>query len=104
MIDPIPVQEELARIRKAQDNLTRRGNGALALSWFSEHALSKSGGPRVVLSGSVLPEQLRPIASGTTNAEKVFPYLDRAFREHHRKIVERAIALAEADFNLDEGA
>ncbi len=99
MIDPIPVAEELARIRKDQDALVRRGNGALALCWFSAHALSKTGGgPRTVVSG-VLPDQLKPIASGTADADRVFPYLDRAFREHHRKIIERAIELAEADFD-----
>lgn len=100
MIDPIPVAEELDRIRKRQSDLVRRGNGALALGWFSAHALSKSGGgPRVVISGGVLPDQCRPIASGTTDADKVFPYLDRAFREHHHKIIERAIELAEDDFD-----
>jgi hypothetical protein len=99
MIDPIPVAEELARIRKDQDALVRRGNGALALGWFSAHALSKTGsGPRSVVSG-VLPDQLRPVASATADADRVFPYLDRAFRAHHRKIIEHAIALAEADFD-----
>lgn len=104
MIDPVPVAEELARIKADQDVLLRRGNGALALGWFSEHALGKSGGPRVVLSSGVLPDQLRPVASATTNADKVFPYLDRAFHEHHRKIIERAIELARADFETGAAA
>ena len=99
MIDPIPVAEELARIRKEQDALVRRGNGALALGWFSAHALSKTGsGPRTVVIG-VLPDQCKPVASATTDADRVFPYLNRAFREHHRKIIARAIELAEADFD-----
>lgn len=99
MIDPIPVEEELERITRAQEVLRRRGNAALALGWFSAHALSKTGGgPRVPIGG-VLPDQCKPIASGTTDAEKAFPYIDRAFREHHRSIIARAIALAEADFD-----
>lgn len=98
MIDPIPVSEELDRIRKEQDLLRKRGDGALALAWFSEHALSKPrGGPRIVVSGGILPDELKPVASATANAEKVLPYLRQAFREHHRKIVERAIELARAD-------
>jgi len=99
MIDPIPVKEELDRIVREQQVLRRRGNAALALGWFSAHALSKtSGGPRVPVVG-VLPDQCKPVANGTTDADKVFPYIDRAFREHHRSIIERAIALAEADFD-----
>ncbi|MDO7841123.1 hypothetical protein [Sphingomonas immobilis] len=102
MIDPIPVREELERIRKDQALLQRRGDGALALAWFSEHALSRSGGgPRVPLQ-SVLPDDMKPVASATTNAEKTFPYIRRAFREHHRAILERAIELATEDFNAAE--
>ncbi|WP_093332646.1 hypothetical protein [Sphingomonas rubra] len=93
------MREELERIQREQAALIRRGNGALALGWFSAHALSKTGGgPRIVISGGILPDQLRPIASATADAEKVFPYLDRAFREHHRGIIERAIELAQTDF------
>lgn len=103
MIDPIPVKEELVRIQREQAALVRRGNGALALGWFSQHALSKSGiMPRVPVTGGVLPDQLRPVASATPDAEKVFPYLDRAFREHHRAIIERAIELADFDFKDEE--
>jgi hypothetical protein len=103
VIDPIPVKEELDRIQREQRELVRRGNGALALGWFSTHALGRGGsGPRVIISGGILPEQLRPIASATPDAEKVFPYLDRAFREHHRKIIERAIELADFDFKGEE--
>ena len=98
MIDPLPVAEELERIRKEQALLQRRGDGALALAWFSEHALGKSGGPRIVISGGILPDELKPVASATANADKVLPYLRRAFREHHRAIIERAIELARADF------
>ena len=98
MIDPIPVAEELERIRKEQRLLQRRGDGALALAWFSEHALGKTGGPRIVISGGILPDDLKPVASATPNAEKVFPYLRTAFREHHRAIIERAIDLARVDF------
>jgi hypothetical protein len=98
MIDPIPVAEELDRIRKEQELLRRRGDGALALAWFSAHALSKTGGgPRVTIQG-VLPDDLKPVASATPDAEKVLPYLRRSFREHHRRIIERAIELAKTDF------
>lgn len=98
MIDPIPVEKELRRIRAEQDVLRRRGNGALALGWFSAHALSATGGgPRSVING-VLPDQLRPIASATTDADKAFPYIEKAFREYHSSILKRAIQLAQADF------
>ena len=98
MIDPIPVDEVLARIKAEQDILTKRGNGGLALAWFSAHALSQTGGsPRVVLQG-ILQERIDVIASGTPNAEKVKPYIHRAYREHQRRILERAIELAKEDF------
>jgi hypothetical protein len=98
MIDPIPVNEAIARINKEQEALQRRGVAALALAWFSSYALSKTGGgPRVTLS-DVLPDEIKPVASATVNVEKAIPYLTRAFREHHRPIIERAIKLAQDDF------
>lgn len=102
MIDPIPVEEALERIKKEQDLLARRGNGALALSWFSQHALSKVGGGQRVPLSDVLPDTLTVVACATTNAEKVAPYIRQAFREHHRAIITRAIELAERDFNADK--
>ena len=100
MIDPIPVDEALERIKAEQALLTKRGNGGLALAWFSAHALSKTGGgPRVPLQG-VLQEHIDVIASGTTNADKVKPYIQRAYREHQRRILERAIELAQEDFEV----
>lgn len=103
-IDPISVAEEHRRITQQADALKRRGSAALALGWFSDHALSRSGGPRVPISGGVLPDQLRPIADATANVEHVRPYLTRAFREAHRSIIERAIELAQADFEKDADA
>jgi hypothetical protein len=98
MIDPIPVEEEMARILKERALLEKRGNGALALAWFSQYALSKTGsGPRSVVQG-VLPDELKPVASATPGVEKVLPYIRAAFRESHRGIVERAIELARKDF------
>ncbi|MBB4618995.1 hypothetical protein [Sphingomonas abaci] len=102
-IDPISVAEEHKRITQQADALKRRGSAALALGWFSDHALSKSGsGPRVPITSGVLPDQLRPIADATANVEHVRPYLTRAFREAHRSIIERAIELAQADFEQKE--
>lgn len=98
MIDPIPVEEELQRIKAEQAALVRRGNGALALGWFSANALSSGGGVRTVVNG-VLPDQLKPIAYATPHAEQAIPYIERAFREYHRSIIKRAIELAEADFD-----
>lgn len=97
-IDAISVAEEHKRITQQADALKRRGSAALALGWFSDHALSKSSGPRIPITGGVLPDQLRPIADATANVEHVRPYLTRAFREAHRSIIERAIELAQADF------
>ncbi|PNU03943.1 hypothetical protein [Novosphingobium guangzhouense] len=97
-IDPIPVREELQRIHDEQARLVRRSNGGLALAWLSDHALSKTGsGQRTPLQG-VLQERLTVVASGTTHADKVAPYIQRAYREAQRGIILRAIELARADY------
>lgn len=97
-IDPIPVREELQRIRAEQAKLVRRSNGGLALAWLSEHALSKTGsGMRTPLQ-DVLQENLTVVASGTPDADKVAPYIRRAYREAQRGIILRAIELARADY------
>lgn len=97
-IDPIPVREELARIAKKRAVLVQRSNGGLALAWFSDHALSKGGGPRVPINDGVLQERLTVIGTGTTDADKVAPYVQQAYREAQRGIILRAIELARADF------
>lgn len=97
-IDPIPVREELERIKREQDVLRRRCDGGLALAWFSDHALSKSGGPRVPISGGVLQERLTVVATATPDADKVAPYVQRAYLEAQRSIILRAIELARADY------
>lgn len=97
-IDPIPVREELQRIRAEQAELVRRSNGGLALAWLSDHALSKTGGGARVPLQDVLQERLTVIASGTTDADKVAPYIQRAYREAQRGIILRAIELARADY------
>ncbi|TDW65365.1 hypothetical protein EDF57_103549 [Novosphingobium sp. PhB55] len=101
-IDPVPVREELARIAKEQAVLRQRSNGGLALAWFSDHALSKTSGPRVPLSNGVLQDRLTVVASGTTDADKVAPYVQQAYREAQRGIILRAIELARADYARGE--
>lgn len=97
MIDPIPLKEELARIADQRNALRSREEAGQALSWFDEFALSPSkGGPRVPEDG-VLDGKLKPIASSTPNADKAAIYLSRAFRAHHRSIIEAAIRLAKED-------
>ncbi|WP_334182065.1 hypothetical protein [Novosphingobium sp.] len=98
-VDPIPVREELQRIAKEQALLRRRSNGGLALAWFSDHALSATGGGlRVPLSGGVLQDRLTVVASATTDADKVAPYVQQAYREAQRSIILRAIELAREDY------
>lgn len=102
MIDPVPVSEALARIKTEKTLLDKRANGARALGWFSDHALSRTGGGvRCTLQG-VLPPTIHVVASGTPDADTVKPYLTRAFREHHRRILERAIELAREDFEAEQ--
>lgn len=97
MIDPIPIKEALQRINEESHLLRRKTEGGQALQWFSEFALSKSGGPRTPLS-DVLENKLRPVATSTPNAKEAEIYLSRAFREMHRAIIERAIEIAKEDF------
>ena len=65
MIDPIPIGEELRRIKLEGLELRKREHAAVALEWFSEYALTKADGkPRVPANG-VLGDKLTPIASST---------------------------------------
>lgn len=98
MIDPIPLKEELARIIQQRNDLRRRENAAQALQWFDEFALSKPDGRPRTPKDDVLDGRLKPVASSTPNAVEAEAYLSRAFRAHHRSIVEAAIRLAKEDF------
>lgn len=104
MIDPIPIGEELRRIKREGLDLRKREHAAVALEWFSEYALTKADGKHRVPANGVLGDKLTPIASSTPNVDRATDYLSRAFRSHHRSIIETAIRLASEDFKRANAA
>lgn len=96
------IQERLdaamAQIKIEQETLRRRGNAALALTWFSRFALSNpEEGCRRALDGVLVPD-IKPVASATPEVDRATVYLNLAYREFRSIIVERAIELAEEDY------
>ncbi len=99
-IDPIVVKEAQVRMAKKAANVSKGAHGAAGLLWFHGHALT---GAQLLETG-VLEEKsgVRIIASATPDAKIAQEYVDRATRYFHKSILERAIELAQNDFDVGD--
>lgn len=124
LIDPVVIREkqERQRTRERREHATKRALAGLA--WFGEHAFgnvtkyegdgqggAKAGtGVRQVdpaalipsgsLGGSKAPKLI--VASSTGGADMASYYIEAAYVEHRKAILERAIEMAQADLLANE--
>lgn len=93
MIDQIDVEEAKARIDANLRKLSKGGDAAKALLWFSQYALTEES------LGDAMRTDGRIVASATANADFAQRYVTAAMGQLTGKIMRHAIRLAQRDFD-----
>lgn len=97
-IDPIVVREEQARRARKTQVLASANTAGEALLWFHTYALGSD--KRTPAAKDVLAANLRLVASSTVGVDAAVSYVRRAVAEFHSAILERAIEMAQEEFEV----